>query len=95
MDKMKCLLCPNIAEVSSPGNSQGLKDTSGGWKYNCPKCGLYSLNEYEKNMIEVFLKNKEKGTISEYVKTHQREDLTYFHLTKKIIEEDILGHPIK
>ncbi len=99
MEKAKCLLCDDHNAKSGlfieDQKDPNVKDLHRGRKYDCPNCGSYAIGDHLHDYIETFLKNKpeEKKKLSDYVKNHQGEGPSYFHLKKELIEK-VLEHSI-
>lgn len=78
MEKAKCILCGHDAQRASYSSSYSddkeRVDVAGGYKYDCPECGLFSLDNYEHSKVEHFTSNEQKRNLSEYVKGHKRRD---------------------
>lgn len=47
MEKAKCLLCGHDAQRNVFSDDPDPTKVAGGYKYICPECGLYALNDYE------------------------------------------------
>ena len=70
MEKDKCLLCGHDAQRNDFSDAPDPTKVAGGYKYICPECGLYGLNDYEYHWIERWATEEQKRILSEYVKKH-------------------------
>jgi len=74
MEKAKCLLCGHDAERNVFSDAPDPTKVAGGYKYICPECGLYALNDYEYNWVEHFASKEQKLKLSEYVRNNPVEE---------------------
>jgi len=97
MEDTKCILCGRDAQrkvySSKYRDDVGRVNEAGGYCYDCPDCGSYCLDNYEHSWVTKFASDKQKETLSEYVKTHQLED-EFLPVTWDDIKR-ILGLPSK
>ncbi len=81
MEKDNCLLCNHDAERGVFTDAPDQTKVAGGYKYKCPECGLFALDEYGHNWVELRATNEQKIKISKYVKDNPAEE-GYFKVLK-------------
>ena len=94
MKKANCILCDHNAERGVYSGSKEPTKDAGGFKYKCPECGLYALNDSEYSWIERFASKERKSALSEYVKENPAAE-GYFKVLKWDDIQGILGLPSK
>ena|GEM_PF-1899427 len=90
MKKANCILCDHDAKRGVYSGSKEPTKDAGGFKYKCPECGLYALDGFAYNWIEMFASSQQKKTLSRHIKENPAAE-GYFKVLRWTEIQRILG----